>query len=52
MKEEELTIIKSRPLVLKNGERSSEIVLADNTGDGDMFFTFEIRYVYDIKEAQ
>lgn len=52
MKEEDLTIIKSRPLVLKNGERSSEIVLADNSGDGDMFFTFEIRYVNDVKEGQ
>lgn len=47
MKESDLTIIKSRSLVLKNGERSSEIVLVDSEGDGDMYFTFELQYVND-----
>lgn len=47
MIESDFTIIKSRSLVLKNGERSRDVVLADSDGDGDMFFTFELRYVKD-----
>ena len=43
MTEQDLEIIKSRPLFLKNGERSSEVILADPEG-GNMFFTFELRY--------
>lgn len=46
MTEQDLEIIKSRPLFLKNGERSSEVVLVDPDG-GDMFFTFELRYAED-----
>lgn len=46
MNEQDLEIIKSRSLFLKNGERSSEVVLVDPDG-GDMFFTFELRYAED-----
>ena len=39
-----MIVIKSRTLVLKNGEKSSEVMLADFDG-GNMYFTFELRYV-------
>lgn len=44
MTEQDLEVIKSRTLVLKCNERSSDIVLVDPTG-GDMYFTFELKYV-------
>lgn len=44
MKEQDLTVIKSRTLLLKNGVRSSEVLLADQEG-GDSYLTFELRYV-------
>ena len=51
MKESDLTIINSRSLMLKNGEHSSEIVLVDSAGDGDMYFTFKLQYVDDAKKG-
>ena len=51
MKEQDLDVIKTRTLMLKNGVCSSEIVLTDPDG-GDMYFTFEIRYISDTKLSQ
>jgi|GEM_PF-1832883 len=51
MTEKDLEIIKSRPLFLKNGERSGEVVLVDPDG-GDMFFTFELHYAEDKNEGK
>lgn len=45
MKEQDLENIKSRQLFLKPGQKSSEVVLADPTGD--MYFTFELNYIND-----
>lgn len=44
MNEKDLTVIKSRTLILKERERSSEVLLTDPDG-GDTFLTFELRYV-------
>ena len=44
MTEKDLTVIKSRNLVLKEHERSSEVLLADPEG-GDSYLSFELRYV-------
>lgn len=44
MTEKELTVIKSRTLILKEREKSSEVLLADPDG-GDTYLTFELRYV-------
>lgn len=44
MREQDLTVIKSRTLLLKDGVRSSEVLLADADG-GDSYLTFELRYV-------
>lgn len=46
MKEQDLEIIKSRTLVLKNGEKSGSVILVDPVG-GDMFLTFELKYIGD-----
>lgn len=40
-----LEIIKTRNLYLKDGVPSDEIVLVDAQGEGDMYFTFIIKYV-------
>ena len=44
MKEQDLEIIKNRTLVLKQGERSSELKLVDPEG-GDMYLVFELKYI-------
>lgn len=44
MNEQDLIVIKSRTLVLKNRELSDEVVLTDPVG-GDMYFQFELFYV-------
>ena len=44
MKEQDLEIIKSRTLVLKNEEKSGSVILVDPIG-GDMFLTFELKYI-------
>lgn len=44
MREQDLTVIKSRTLMLKNGVRSSEVLLADPKG-GDSYLTFELKHV-------
>lgn len=44
MREQDLEIIKSRQLFLRNGVRSSEVLLADPDG-GDSYLTFEIRHI-------
>ncbi len=44
MKEQDLEIIKSRTLVLKNGEKSGSVVLVDPVG-GDMYLPFELKYI-------
>jgi len=46
MTEQDLTVIKNRTLVLKEREKSSEILLADPEGE-DSFLSFELRYVSD-----
>ena len=38
-------IIKTRNIFLKEGEKSSEIVLVDSEGEGDMYFTFTLKYL-------
>lgn len=40
-----LEIIKTRTIFLKEGEPSSEIVLEDNKGEGNMYFTIILKYV-------
>ena len=42
---ENFEIIKTRNLYLENDKPSDEIVLADQDGDGDMYFTFSLKYV-------
>lgn len=44
MDEKDLVVIKSRNLMLRDGIKSSEVLLVDPTG-GDMFFTFELKYI-------
>ncbi|HIY88184.1 MAG TPA: hypothetical protein H9824_05715 [Candidatus Bacteroides pullicola] len=44
MRVEDLELIKTRNLFLKEGAPSGEIVLVDNIG-GDMYFTFKLKYV-------
>ena len=44
MNTQDLDVIKSRTLVLRKNESSAEVVLVDPAG-GDMYFTFELRYV-------
>ena len=51
MKEQDLEIIKSRTLFLKEGDKSSEIILVDPC-NGDMYFTFELKYIEDIVSAK
>lgn len=41
-----LEIIKTYNIFLKEGEYSNELVLADNEGEGDMYFTFAVQYTY------
>lgn len=56
---DELEIIKTRTIFLKAGEFSEDIVLVDKDGDGDIYFTFGLKYVlseksdthFDIKDA-
>lgn len=52
MSAQELELIKDRQLFLRNGERSSEVVLVDTDGDGDMYFAFQLKYVEDAKKSQ
>lgn len=40
-----LEIIKTRNIFLKEGQISDEIVLEDTKGDGNMYFTFCLKYV-------
>ena len=44
MSEQLLELIKTRTLILKEGFPSGEVVLVDDT-EGDMFFTFLLKYV-------
>lgn len=44
MTDKDLTVIKSRTLILKVRERSSEVLLSDPEG-GDTYLTFELRNV-------
>lgn len=44
MNEQDLVVIKSRTLTLKERVISDEVVLVDSVG-GDMYFMFELRYV-------
>ncbi|MBD5181011.1 MAG: hypothetical protein HDS98_00470 [Bacteroidales bacterium] len=41
---QELDIIKSRTLVLKNNIPSGEVILTDPS-EGDMYFTFVLKYI-------
>lgn len=45
-REQDFEVIKSRTLVLKSGEPSSEVILTDPQG-GDMYFTFRLDYIHD-----
>lgn len=48
MKEQSYEVIKTRTFFLKEGQISDEIVLVDNNGgDGDMYFTFRLEYIKD-----
>lgn len=47
MNDKDLEIIKDRQLFLKSGERSTDVVLVDSEGDGDMYFSFELQYTSD-----
>lgn len=40
-----LEIIKTRNIFLKEGQTSDEIVLVDNLGEGNMYFTFCLKYI-------
>ena len=40
-----LEIIKTRNIFLKEEEVSDEIVLVDNIGEGNMYFTFCLKYI-------
>lgn len=51
MTEQDLTVIKSRTLVLREHEKSSEIVLTDDV-EGDMYFSFELMYIPDNAEGK
>lgn len=46
-----LEIIKTRNLYLKEGIPSEEIVLVDTQGEGDMYFTFTIKYTKGISST-
>lgn len=46
-----IEIIKTRNIFLKEGVVSDDIVLVDEVG-GNMYFTFELKYVPDLNEAQ
>ncbi|MDE6227684.1 MAG: hypothetical protein K2M63_09235 [Muribaculaceae bacterium] len=48
---QELDIIKSRTLFLKNNIASGEVILSDPDG-GDMYFTFRLRYIDPDTEAK
>lgn len=52
MSAQELELIKDRQLFLRNGEPSSEVVLVDANGDGDMYFIFQLRYVEGTEKPQ
>ena len=45
MKEQDFEVIKSRTLVMRNGETSGEVILVDPIG-GDMYFTFRLEYIH------
>lgn len=51
MNKQDLIVLKSRTLVLKNREISDEVVLTDPKG-GDAFFRFEIIYISDEAEGK
>lgn len=46
-----LDVIKSRTLFLKKNVPSSEVVLVDPS-EGDMYFTFELRYIAQGEKAE
>lgn len=52
MSARELELIKDRQLFLKNGECSSEVVLVDANGEGDMYFAFNLNYVKEAEKPQ
>ena len=44
-KNQVLEIVKTRNIFLKEGQVSDEIVLVDSIGEGDMYFTFCLKYI-------
>lgn len=51
MSEQNLELIKTRTLFLKEGVKSGEIVLVDDIG-GNMFFSFLLKYVHEGTEGK
>ena len=47
----DLDVIKSRTLFLRKNEPSGEVILVD-PAEGDMYFTFELRYIDPDQKAQ
>jgi hypothetical protein len=52
MCEQNLEIIKTRDIFLKNGEKSDVVLLKDPEGVVDMHFTFCLKYVGDNVQTQ